>query len=318
MNSRKLGGLYPVRDESALQAEVKVALTTVCLKSGSVRIPHRYRAALPPGVYVLEYNAYPVTLSVSGQGVVSGLKVVFAQIDLRPNDLLLIQRSGDKIELNFKLTERRNINELKESDLTAGAEDQVLSDDKRVVRKVRINALQYYPLEVISAKTRTELSDGDLPESVSVRMRIADHHPDSGASSASLSTTTPPRSLGEGAESGQVLEGSYPVSSDFEEWLSRSDGEGHAHAEDVFQETILDTRKPVELADAVNRIEAFLSKPETPAIVQTSKIANDLNIPIEVCELALGRISEDHERVNRIRAGAYMIRRKKHTRSAAP
>lgn len=318
MNSRKLGGLYPVRDENALQAEVKVALTTVCLKSGSVRIPHRYRATFPPGVYVLEYNTYPVALSVSEQGVVSGLKVVFAQTDLRPNDLLLIQRSGNKIELNFKLTERRNINELKESALTADAEDQVLNDDKRVVRKVRINALQYYPLEVISAKTRTELNNEDLPESVSVRMRIADHHADSEASLASLPASTSPRSLGEEAEPGQVLEGSYPVSSDFEEWLSGSSGGGHAYAEGVFQETELDTSKPVELAEAVDRIEALLSKPETPAIVQTSNIANDLNIPIEICELALGRISEDHERVNKIRAGAYMIRRKKHARSAAP
>lgn len=61
--------------------------------------------------------------------------------------------------------------------------------------------------------------------------------------------------------------------------------------------------------DVIPRINQYLMRPETPAIVQTRTLADDLKLDLEIAELAMERLSEDRDRFNRIRPGAYMVRR---------
>lgn len=56
-------------------------------------------------------------------------------------------------------------------------------------------------------------------------------------------------------------------------------------------------------------LSAHLASPNTPAIVRSDVLAEQLGLEPERCERALERLSENRDRVSRIRKGAYMIRR---------
>ncbi|HZJ10005.1 MAG TPA: hypothetical protein VFD39_09935, partial [Trueperaceae bacterium] len=71
----------------------------------------------------------------------------------------------------------------------------------------------------------------------------------------------------------------------------------------------LETAGDGVLEDDVRRVDGYLRRPETPAIVRSDFVAERLGLHSERCERALERLSENHERVSRIRKGAYMIRR---------
>ncbi len=66
-------------------------------------------------------------------------------------------------------------------------------------------------------------------------------------------------------------------------------------------------------SDDVRSVGAHLALPDTPAIVRSDVVAEALGMPGERVERALERLAEDRERVTRIRAGAYMVRRKQAT-----
>lgn len=77
-------------------------------------------------------------------------------------------------------------------------------------------------------------------------------------------------------------------------------------------ETAAQTQAPpktLSVEDVMPRINQYLMRPETPAIVQTRVLADELKLELELAELAMERLSEDRDRFNRIRPGAYMVRR---------
>src|SRR5690606_18687819 len=61
--------------------------------------------------------------------------------------------------------------------------------------------------------------------------------------------------------------------------------------------------------DDLRLVESYLSRPTTPAIVRSEVIAAELGIDDQRSERALERLSEDRNRVSRIRKGAYMVKR---------
>lgn len=65
----------------------------------------------------------------------------------------------------------------------------------------------------------------------------------------------------------------------------------------------------MRVEDAMEMINRYLMRPQTPAIVQTRTLADELSIDLDLAELAMERLSEDRDRFNRIRPGAYMVRR---------
>lgn len=69
------------------------------------------------------------------------------------------------------------------------------------------------------------------------------------------------------------------------------------HATPLFEEDI----------DAVG---AYLARPDVPAIVRAERVAEELGLAVERADGALDRISENSEHLSRIRAGAYMLRRR--------
>lgn len=71
-----------------------------------------------------------------------------------------------------------------------------------------------------------------------------------------------------------------------------------------------DPGPPATLEDDIALLAAFLSQPTTPAIVRTERVAEELGMSVERAEHALGRLSEDRERFDRIRPGAYMVRQR--------
>jgi len=60
----------------------------------------------------------------------------------------------------------------------------------------------------------------------------------------------------------------------------------------------------------VGAVEAYLARPDVPAIVRAERVAEELGLPVARAEGVLDRISENSERLSRIRAGAYMLRRR--------
>jgi hypothetical protein len=58
------------------------------------------------------------------------------------------------------------------------------------------------------------------------------------------------------------------------------------------------------------RVDAHLQLPGTPAIVRVDALVDALGLAPSRVERALDRLAEDRERVTKIRAGAYMVRRK--------
>jgi len=65
---------------------------------------------------------------------------------------------------------------------------------------------------------------------------------------------------------------------------------------------------PVRLEDDLRMVEAYLDRPNTPAIVRSEVIAAELGIDDQRSERALERLSENRDRVSRIRKGAYMVK----------
>lgn len=65
---------------------------------------------------------------------------------------------------------------------------------------------------------------------------------------------------------------------------------------------------PARLEDDMSLLMAFLARPATPAIVRSEAVALELGMTPERAERALERLSEDREKIDRIRPGAYMVR----------
>jgi hypothetical protein len=66
--------------------------------------------------------------------------------------------------------------------------------------------------------------------------------------------------------------------------------------------------EPVRLEDDLRKVEAYLDRPNTPAIVRREVVAAELGIDDQRSERALERLSENRDRVSRIRKGAYMVK----------
>lgn len=64
----------------------------------------------------------------------------------------------------------------------------------------------------------------------------------------------------------------------------------------------------IRLEDDLRMVEAYLDRPNTPAIVRSEVIAAELGIDDQRSERALERLSENRDRVSRIRKGAYMVK----------
>src|SRR5690606_38517446 len=56
-------------------------------------------------------------------------------------------------------------------------------------------------------------------------------------------------------------------------------------------------------------LSTHLALPGTPAIVRSDVLAEQLGLGLDRCERALERLTEQRDRISRIRKGAYMIRR---------
>jgi hypothetical protein len=63
------------------------------------------------------------------------------------------------------------------------------------------------------------------------------------------------------------------------------------------------------MEDDLRMIEAYLERPNVPAIVRSEVIAAELGIDDQRSERALERLSENRDKVSRIRKGAYMVKR---------
>src|SRR5690606_31892923 len=70
---------------------------------------------------------------------------------------------------------------------------------------------------------------------------------------------------------------------------------------------------PARLEDDIDLLAAFLARPSTPAIVRAERVAEELGMSVERAERALDRLSENRERFDRIRPGAYMVRQRQRT-----
>lgn len=60
----------------------------------------------------------------------------------------------------------------------------------------------------------------------------------------------------------------------------------------------------------VAAVAAYLARPDIPAIVRAERVAETLAMSVARADAALDRIAEDSERLSRIRALAYMVRRR--------
>lgn len=322
VNSRKPGGLYPVREESRIDAEVKAMLTTVCIKTGVVRIPHRHQAVFQSTNYSFELDGLPLSIEYDKSGQLIGMKDLLQEAGVRPNDALVISLTGGVAAISFETRERKAPVAAIAAMQKAGRADAEKPDKIKAIRKVRINTQQYYPLETVPVSALLESEDevrsSEAPRiNVTARQRrLRGSSSEQGVSRANDRGVEAPASpaIGEGRRA-------YQVSEDFERWIASSDSTDQGSSGSTVEKEKLQepgsaihggnqVRSPKEILQAVER---FISRPDTPAIIQTQKVADALQMNSEQCELALQRISEDHERVSRIRDGAYMIRQKRST-----
>src|SRR5690606_32365096 len=65
---------------------------------------------------------------------------------------------------------------------------------------------------------------------------------------------------------------------------------------------------PVRIEDDLRMVLVYLDRPNTPAIVRSEVIAAELGMDDQRSERALERLSENRDRVSRIRKGAYMVK----------
>lgn len=303
MNNRKSGGLYPVREDPKIDAEIRIVLTTVCIKAGVVRVPHRHRAIFAGGDYSFELNGLPVPVEYRESGELIGLRDLLREADIKPNDALIVSFTSSTASLSFAMRNRKAhaaVESPQGQDGNPGAKEQVAI---RTVRKVRINTQQYYPLEAPLPSALVGGEEQRVGSNVIARRR---HNP----LQEPVGVIDTPEPVGEGG-------GDYSVSEDFERWIasSHSTTEVTPVRESPNVAPVSSPSQPAShsLAQAMEMIEEFISRPDTPAIIQTQKVADELSLDAGMCERVLERISEDHERVNRIRNGAYMVRQKRST-----
>ena len=83
---------------------------------------------------------------------------------------------------------------------------------------------------------------------------------------------------------------------------------GVAEAADGAEAATRDAAAPQR--DEIGAVEAYLARPDVPAIVRAERVAEELGMSVARADGALDRISENSERLSRIRAGAYMLRRR--------
>ena len=78
-------------------------------------------------------------------------------------------------------------------------------------------------------------------------------------------------------------------------------------------ETVTAVEEPAWEPEAASRdiaaVRTYLTGPDVPAIVRTERVAETLGMSVARAERALDRVSEGSEQLNRIRSGAYMLRR---------
>lgn len=310
MNSRKPDGLYPVREDPKIDAEIKIMLTTVCIKAGVVRIPHRHQAVFAAADYSFELNGLPLSVEYAESGQLIGMRELLEEAAVRPNDALILRLSNNTATISFVMRDRKtpaNSETRAQNDLIANTEAQ---DEVKITRKVRINTQQYYPLEVsLPSALAQEKEHKTESVGINVTARRRAKSAESNQSVDHTHITAPSTAMGEGRSG-------YQVSEDFERWIAAADAPGVRQeiSEDGALQPDLTgpgTHDPESANTVIKLVEEFISRPDIPAIIQTQKVADELNLALEQCEHALQRISEDHERVSRIRNGAYMIRQKR-------
>lgn len=307
MNSRKPSGLYPVREDPKVDAEIKIMLTTVCIKAGVVRVPHRHQPTFMAANYSFEFNGLSQSIEYADTGHLTGLRALFEEAEARPNDALILHLSGNIAAISFSMRERKAYKEAPSAATSAAAPAVEQPAEVKTIRKVRINTQQYYPLDV---PLPSSLAGEDTRVATTNRVNVTERRrppvePIDQQESPRIEQ--PPAPTEESTKE-------YQVSEDFERWVTTPNA---PEVTPLFGEATVEpeaSRPNHQSPDLVMRsVEAYLSRPDIPAVVQTQTIANELAIDINMCERALERISEDHERVSRIRAGAYMIRQKRAT-----
>lgn len=318
MDTRKPKTLYPVRDEQQGNLEVRISLTTVCIKTGVVRVPRRHHELLFNTTNIsAETDGFSAIISYDQAGQLRGLREMFLNEDVNPNDLLVLCFKEDGVSVGLTKRERvtREVDATQQVSQSVHENVDSQQQSSVVKRRVRIDVQQYYPLEkpLTSSLAKAGQSEATRnPQMVTAR-KVA---------SVPERNFVPPSETGSqvgevvvtrSAHTGATDRGEpYTVSADFEEWLTQDYSSEQLHASGVLKKEPSSSH-PVGIGEAISQVERFLSLPDTPAIIQTAKVAEALGLSNAVCERALERISEDHDRVNRIRNGAYMIRQKRST-----
>ena len=315
MDTRKPKSLYPVRGERSSDLEVRISLTTICIKTGVVRVPRRHHEVFADkNGFHFEGEGFSAPIRYEQSGRLTGFREVFLKEDVNPNDFLLLHLTaeGASIELVKRARTKRDPEATQLDASRADTKEPLEVKPLPKKRRVRIDVQQYYPIE--KPLMSSLVNQGAAEQASKTPMVTARKVP---SSPVQQQHVMPPFMQGgqeevaeEWAEKDLRLDGGepYAVSSDFERWLEQGAAESpQQHSAAAASEK----DQSLTIAEVVSQIENFLALPSTPAIIQTTKVASDLNLDLELCERALERISEDHERVNRIRNGAYMIRQKR-------
>src|SRR5699024_10343496 len=139
MNNRKSGGLYPVREDPKIDAEIRIVLTTVCIKAGVVRVPHRHRTIFTGGDYSFELDGFPVSVEYQESGELTGLRNLFREADITPIDALILRFTSGTVTLSFAVRGRKSPAVGESAQALAGSSEAKEQVAIRTVRKVRIN-----------------------------------------------------------------------------------------------------------------------------------------------------------------------------------
>jgi len=117
-----------------------------------------------------------------------------------------------------------------------------------------------------------------------------------------------PASPGDGPARGQVHAGAGAVR---QAAASAANARTAVGVDSVADAAEARTRHAAALrVDAIGAVEAYLARPDVHAIVRAERVAEELGMGVAQTDGALDRISENSERLSRIRAGAYMLRRR--------
>lgn len=318
MDTRKPKTLYPVRGEQQGDLEVRISLTTVCIKTGVVRVPRRHHELLSSTTNInAEADSFSATISYDQAGQLRGLREMFLNEDVNPNDLLVLRFNEDGVSVGLTKRERatREAGATQQVSQSVREDVDIQQQSPVVKRRVRIDVQQYYPLEkpLTSSLAKAGQSEATRhPQMVTAR-KVASTPKHSVGSPGETASSVEEVAVTRGVHEGAFDRGEpYTVSADFEEWLTQDHSSEQLHGSGEPKKEPSSSHS-VGIGEAISQVERFLALPDTPAIIQTAKVAEALGLSDAVCERALERISEDHERVNRIRNGAYMIRQKRST-----